>query len=62
MRTVRAISYRVRFCSDPECGLHLTAKLPDGSHVDVILSAQQTLELIDECREGLDNENRRRTS
>ena len=46
-----ADSYQWAFCGDPGCGLHLIAFRNDvGAVIEVVMSPEQTLELIESCK------------
>jgi hypothetical protein len=46
--------YDVTFCSDKNCGIHLFSRRVDGTIIcETILSAEQTLNLIEYCKKHL---------
>lgn len=50
----RADHFQVGFCPEPNCGLHLLACREDGTRIcEIVMSASQTLALIEVCQEEL---------
>lgn len=49
-----AHSFKVAFCGDPNCGLHLIPLREDGSEIcEVVMSAASTLDLVQACKDWL---------
>jgi hypothetical protein len=52
--TPRAHHFEAAFCDDPRCGLHIVAMRETGSPIcEIVMSASQTLTLIEICRDYL---------
>lgn len=60
--TPRAHSFDTAFCRDPNCGLHIVPYDADGKPIcEIVLSATQTLTLVEICKEQLFDKATRRT-
>lgn len=50
----RAFGFNFAFCGDPNCGLHILAKRKNGTPIcELVMSADQTLALVQICQEHL---------
>jgi hypothetical protein len=50
----KAFNFEVAFCGDPKCGLHIRPFSREGQPIcEMVLSAKQTLELIEICKSNL---------
>jgi hypothetical protein len=50
----RAYAVCANFCDDPHCGLHLIAERHNGDVIcEVVMSPEQTLALVNLCKEHL---------
>ena len=61
MAYVRTHNSEAGFCKDPECGLHIIPYKGDKPICEVVLSADDTLGLIEFCRKRLQQSNADRT-
>lgn len=57
----RAHHFEAAFCDDPNCGLHIVAKRESGAPIcEIVMSANQTLTLIEISQDFLYNKAVRR--
>lgn len=53
-QTPRAHHFEAAFCSDVRCGLHIVPMLESGEPIcEIVMSAEQTLQLIGACQDWL---------